>query len=620
MTALCAVAADKKYVEVDGLTFEINEGRKIAALQKVSDDIVDLVVPEAVTVDGVEYVVNSMVQNINYEEGVCFNHKNLKTVNTGKMWFLSTAAFMGCTSLESVVMPEVDTVEDNCFNGCVSLASIDAPKLGNLSSGTFRDCTALKQCVLPSAYYIGAATFAGCTALESVRFDCPDYIEVGLPPMIGYEPGFWPGTFKGCTSLREVTFASGITKAGEYTLIPSQRLMYGLSMGLVSEMFDGCESLEKITVCKDMTYRTGSLKDLKSLKSLTLGVGCISHLYPDAVTGCDIREIHCMYPVPPELMNDYEPIEVDKATCVVYVPKGCRDRYMQSRYWSGFANIVEDETVEPAFDPALGPKSWVYRMDREERIPDEVGNGYLVIRDIYALYPTSNEGELAFALPCFQFSHFAEDGTPVFRNYVPEFNNDFANIRLLEETVVIDGREYRITEVAPFTAATTSCFSLCQIDIWEGCKRIGRYAFYKSGDRDPVGEETWESLALTINLPSTLESIGEHAFDGMKLVRTINCMAVVPPALEDDSLFGSAEVRADITLNVPMESVTAYRTTPVWSDFKVVGVAGVSEARVDTADGEAEYYNLQGIRVTPDAPGIYIRRTADSVTKVLLRD
>jgi len=605
MTALCAVAADKKYVEVDGLTFEIDEGMQVAALQKVSGDIVDLVVPETVTADGVEYQVYGIACNEGVDEGICQNHTNLKTVNTGLINYLPESSFKGCTSLESAVLHAVETIDKDCFKDCASLVSIDTPTLFALGSGAFMGCTSLKECHFNMLADMGAATFAGCTALERVSFDSTFNIRISIMPGDGYDDEeYYPGTFMGCKSLREVTFASAIYGNGN-----SKRKqrggnnMYGLSCGIFGDMFEGCESLEKLTLCKDMVYYTGVLENIKSLKSLTLGVGCISHLRADAVTGCDIREIHCMFPVPPELIMEQEPIEVDKATCVVYVPKGCRERYMQSRYWSGYANIVEDETVEPAFDPALGPKSWAYAEPENH----------------FALYPTEHEGELAYALPYFQFSEIVGN-TPIFANYISGYNAIYTEIKMPEEPVTVDGQEYRVTEVAPFTAATTICI-VNPINIVEGCKRIGRYAFYGSGNRVPEWEfDTEESLALTINLPSTLESIGEHAFDGMETVRTINCMAVVPPALENDMLFGSAEARADITLNVPMESVTAYRTTPVWSDFKVVGVAGVSEARVDTADGEAEYYNLQGIRVTPDAPGIYIRRTADSVTKVLLRD
>lgn len=40
---------------------------------------------------------------------------------------------------------------------------------------------------------------------------------------------------------------------------------------------------------------------------------------------------------------------------------------------------------------------------------------------------------------------------------------------------------------------------------------------------------------------------------------------------------------------------------------------------ISVADGEAEYYNLQGIRVSEPKAGVYIRRQGNSVSKVVLR-
>ena len=49
----------------------------------------------------------------------------------------------------------------------------------------------------------------------------------------------------------------------------------------------------------------------------------------------------------------------------------------------------------------------------------------------------------------------------------------------------------------------------------------------------------------------------------------------------------------------------------------VTGVEDISTDNDDANDESTEYYNLQGIRVhQPLAPGIYIRRQGNTVTKV----
>lgn len=94
---------------------------------------------------------------------------------------------------------------------------------------------------------------------------------------------------------------------------------------------------------------------------------------------------------------------------------------------------------------------------------------------------------------------------------------------------------------------------------------------------------------------------------------------MTPPTLANNRFFTSRNVRNKITLYVPAEAVAAYESAPVWSDFRIMAVGSVAKIKADVADGEVEYYNLQGIRVTPDRAGIYIRRAGGEVTKVMIK-
>ena len=46
---------------------------------------------------------------------------------------------------------------------------------------------------------------------------------------------------------------------------------------------------------------------------------------------------------------------------------------------------------------------------------------------------------------------------------------------------------------------------------------------------------------------------------------------------------------------------------------------GISDIEIDSANGEAEYFNLQGIRVDNPTNGIFIRRQGSKVEKVVIR-
>ena len=53
-------------------------------------------------------------------------------------------------------------------------------------------------------------------------------------------------------------------------------------------------------------------------------------------------------------------------------------------------------------------------------------------------------------------------------------------------------------------------------------------------------------------------------------------------------------------------------------DFEISGVKEVNTDNL-TADGPAEYYTLQGIRVANPSHGIFIRRQGNKSSKIILK-
>ena len=80
-----------------------------------------------------------------------------------------------------------------------------------------------------------------------------------------------------------------------------------------------------------------------------------------------------------------------------------------------------------------------------------------------------------------------------------------------------------------------------------------------------------------------------------------------------DASFISGE-NGRLFVYAPCTGLAAYDLNYDWG-------TGVEDISNDADDDEAtaEYYNLQGLRVTPTAPGFYIRRSGKSITKVLIR-
>ena len=100
-------------------------------------------------------------------------------------------AFMGCTSLKSITIPDgVTSIGMSAFAACVSLTSITIPdSVTSIGNGAFQTCSSLTSITIPvSVTSIGGCTFMGCTSLKSITI--PDNVtSIGI------------GAFVGCSSL-----------------------------------------------------------------------------------------------------------------------------------------------------------------------------------------------------------------------------------------------------------------------------------------------------------------------------------------------------------------------------------------------------------------------------------
>lgn len=52
-------------------------------------------------------------------------------------------------------------------------------------------------------------------------------------------------------------------------------------------------------------------------------------------------------------------------------------------------------------------------------------------------------------------------------------------------------------------------------------------------------------------------------------------------------------------------------------NFTVSGQTAIGSIEAEDADAPVEYYNLQGIRVSGDEPGLYIMRQGNKVSKII---
>ena len=121
-----------------------------------------------------------------------FDNKSLTSVNFPRCIQFESSAFYRCSSLTTVVAPELTYLGQAAFRSCSKLTSVDFPKCTALASEVFWNCSSLTTVNLPKVDYVGYSAFQGCWHLTSAIF--PSCTHVG---------GF---AFEGCTSLSTISF------------------------------------------------------------------------------------------------------------------------------------------------------------------------------------------------------------------------------------------------------------------------------------------------------------------------------------------------------------------------------------------------------------------------------
>lgn len=134
---------------------------------------------------------------------------------------------------------------------------------------------------------------------------------------------------------------------------------------------------------------------------------------------------------------------------------------------------------------------------------------------------------------------------------------------------------------------------LSKVVIPASLKKIGKFAFYCQNIENIVFQDgllAVEYMAFAscdrikkIEIPSTMQLIGEGAFDGCDNLSNIICNAVEPPSVMQGAFGGVA--KDNFTVEVPAQSVTRYKTESGWSDFRRIAAHydfSVSRDRVRT--------------------------------------
>lgn len=301
----------------------------------------DVVVPESISVDGVDYPVTAV----------------------------ASRAFYMCSELTSITLPSTITSIGQCaFQSCSGLSHVQLPsKLATIENATFQSCTSLSAIEFPSTLAsISTSAFANCTSLEAIV----------LPAACGSIDN---AAFGGCTSLKDVTLPRALYSTGY-------------------RVFSGCKSLETITINDNLPNINISLfENCENLKTVYLGKS-ITQIEPYAFSGCsNLHDIYFATVTPPGCGN----ASAFKNTPMVnlHVPAEGIEKFHTKTTWKDFENIFPLRCSTPVIDCTDGQltfttdtnlkyakvsESFVYSIDvsdlcRETIIGDDADDAFCAL-------------------------------------------------------------------------------------------------------------------------------------------------------------------------------------------------------------------------------------------------
>lgn len=306
-------------------------------------------------------------------------------------------AFWECRGLTSIDIHNVTSVGERAFGSCSKLSSIKLPNdLISIGDYTFSRCSNLTSISIPnSVTSIGYCAFSSCSSLTSIKipnhvmsidylafYDCNKLTSVIIDQQ---EPLSLTGSSDFSNSANAILYvpegsAIAYAKADywkdfkEIKEFPSEQKV-GCSVendntATVTAASDPTEKeavIPEIAVIDDEAYPVTAIGNEAFKDNTALSIVCIpktiEKIGESAFSGCSGLNAIYSYTEDPIALDSKAAVrtradgddtsasavfaEVDKASCILYVPKSCGDKYRTANGWKEFQNIVEMESTKP---------------------------------------------------------------------------------------------------------------------------------------------------------------------------------------------------------------------------------------------------------------------------------
>ena len=317
----------------------------------------------------------------------CTNLKSINLPVTQKT--LPVSFFEGCSSLESIELPAtLTTINTDAFYGCTKLANVTLHEgLTTINQRAFEYCKLTNITIPSTVTSIGNSAFKG-NPTTSVTWN-PKTCSIGTGDNAPFYstnsqitsfvfgdsvqtiPGFLcymmnklenialpeklttigASAFQNCSLLHDVTIPASVSSINTYafafcTSIKHFEFPAGIKT-LATSVLEGATGLEEVIIPASVTT-----------------------INQDAFYNCSkLMAIH-NYAITPQTITERAVTNVNKHTCILYVPMDYIDLYRAKAVWCDFDNIIgvqtdlqfEDQIVNVTY---LKPDSSLYYMEAQ---------------------------------------------------------------------------------------------------------------------------------------------------------------------------------------------------------------------------------------------------------------